>query len=95
MKPWLLNRYTMTLLILVGSAFVIWGYGKEPQRKTCDRIDTRPCQCDKTGVCLCEPGGRSCDSCKHLVRPEIEAELQAVKLKEFAERVQNRPAVQK
>jgi len=63
----------------------------ERKRKCCESISTGVCHCDDTGSCICQPGGRSCDACKHTRLPADQAKLDQVKLQEFAERVKNSP----
>jgi hypothetical protein len=93
---WLANYWEYALVGIAAISLVVTLVANQkPQRKhTCDRVDTKPCQCDETGVCLCEPGFKSCESCKHLQRPDVEAAMNQAKLEEFAERVRSRSYVQ-
>lgn len=58
----------------------------EPPPHTCENASTGVCPCHETGVCICEPGGRSCDACKHVRPPAEEAAIHRARILEQAER---------
>jgi len=79
-SDWLCG-FVLFAMILIGVVAAAW---KPAPRPTCDAIDTFPCECP---ACICERGGRCCESCKHLLRPDDQAVKDRAGLEAFAERL--------